>query len=267
MLRKLLKYSYIGLILLFLYLPIIVIIIFSFNGIRNQTIFSGFSLQWYKEIFESRKLMEAIKTSISISIIATIVSTTIGTFAAIGIFYMGNRLKNISLTVNNIPILNPDIVTGLTLMMLFGIFTITRGYMTMLMAHIMFSIPFVILAIMPKLRQLNKHMLEAALDLGAKPFGAIIRVIIPNILPGIIVGALIAFTMSIDDFVISYFTTGDSVENISIWIYSQSKRGVSPAGNAVFTIMVVIIMSSLLLYNLYSIKKQKRKLKLKGEIK
>ena len=245
-----------GLTLLFFYLPILYIIIFSFNGTKSLTRLDGFSLQWYEKMFADPVMMSAIGYTILIAVIATVVSTILGTFTAIGLSKCGKALRTSVERVNELPVMNPDIVTGISLLMLFSALAVSKGFVTMLLAHIMFCTPFVILSIMPKLRTLDPNLTDAALDLGATPFQAMIKVIIPQIKPSIIAGALIAFTMSFDDFVISYFVTGNGVQNISILVYAMSKR-VNPSINALSTLVIVIITISLIAVNLIPIIKRK----------
>lgn len=237
-------------ILAFLYLPILSLMIFSFNDSRSLTSWSGFSLQWYKALFENREMMTAITTTITIALISTFVATVLGTLAAIGISKSRRLVKELVLSVNNFPILNPEIVTAIGLMLLYSSLNIEKGFMTMLLAHIIFSTPYVILSVLPRLRRLDPDIAEAALDLGATPLQALWKVIVPMITPGIVSGALIAFTMSFDDFVISYFVSGNGVKNISILVYTMSKR-INPTINALSTILVVIITIVLLVVNLY----------------
>jgi spermidine/putrescine transport system permease protein len=242
----------IGIILLFFYMPILSLMVFSFNDSRSLTAWSGFSLQWYEALFRNREVMMAISTTVSIALISTLVSTVLGTLAAIGVSKSRRIIKELVLNVNNFPILNPEIVTAIGLMLLYSTLNIQKGFMTMLLAHIIFSTPYVILSVLPRLRRLDPDIAEAALDLGATPLQALVKVIVPMILPGVISGALIAFTMSFDDFVISYFVTGNGVKNISILVYTMSKR-INPTINALSTIMVVIITVVLVVVNLYPI--------------
>lgn len=239
---------YLGLILLFFYLPIAYVIFFSFNESKSLTNFTGFSLRWYEKMFESRSMMESVYYSLLVAIIATIVSTIIGTIVAIGLSKSNKVIKQIVTQVNNLPMLNPDIVTAIGLMLFFSTLNIPTGFGTLLIAHIIFCIPYVILSINPKLRQLDDNIAEAALDLGCTPFEALWKVIIPQIKEGIISGALIAFTMSFDDFVISYFTTGPGINNISTYVYSSVKR-INPSINALSTIIVLGITLVLILKN------------------
>ncbi len=243
---------FIGVILLFFYLPIISLMVFSFNESRSLTSWSGFSFQWYEALFKNREIMMAIYTTISIALISTFVATIMGTLAAIGVSKSRRIIKELVLNVNNFPILNPEIVTAIGLMLLYSTLNIQKGFLTMLLAHIIFSTPYVILSVLPRLRRLDPDIAEAALDLGATPLQALVKVIVPMILPGVISGALIAFTMSFDDFVISYFVTGNGVKNISILVYTMSKR-INPTINALSTIMVVIITLVLLVVNLYPV--------------
>ena len=237
-------------VLSFFYLPILSLMIFSFNDSRSLTSWSGFSLQWYQALFENREMMTAITTTITIALISTLVATVMGTLAAIGISKSRRLIKELVLSVNNFPILNPEIVTAIGLMLMYSSLNIEKGFITMLLAHIIFSTPYVILSVLPRIRRLDPDIAEAALDLGATPLQALWKVIVPMIAPGIVSGALIAFTMSFDDFVISYFVSGNGVKNISILVYTMSKR-INPTINALSTILVVIITIVLLVVNLY----------------
>ncbi len=237
------------LMLVFFYLPILYMIVFSFNESKSLTAFSGFSLRWYKHMLESRDMMEALYTTFSIALIATFVSTIVGTIAAIGLSKSRRIVRSIMEQVNNLPIMNPEIVTAIGFMLLFITFQVEKGYVTMLLAHIAFCIPYVILSVMPKIRGLDPNLADAAMDLGATPWQALTKVIVPQITPGIVSGALIAFTMSIDDFIISYFVTGSGVKNLSIMVYTMSKR-INPSINAISTLMVVIITAVLLIINI-----------------
>lgn len=239
---------FMGFVMLFMYAPIIYMIVFSFNKGKSLTKFSGFSLQWYEKMFANNTMMEALFYTIAVAVIATIVSTVVGTITAIGLSKSRRVVRNVVEQVNQLPIMNPEIVTAVGLLMLFGAIHIAKGFFTMLLAHIMFCIPYVILSVMPKLRSLNPNIAEAAMDLGATPWQALTKVIVPQCMPGIISGALIAFTMSFDDFVISYFVTGNGVSNISILVYTESRR-VNPSINALSTLIVAIITIALTLAN------------------
>jgi spermidine/putrescine transport system permease protein len=247
--KRALSRGYLGLILVFLYAPILVLIAFSFNSIRSMSKWGGFSFRWYTELFQNDTIMSALWVTVSVAVIAAIVATALGTLAAIGIHGYRRRTQNLVLNVTYLPILNPDIVTGLSLMLLFLFVGLPRGYFTLVLAHITFNIPYVILSVLPKLRQMDPNLYEAALDLGATPGYALRRVIIPEIMPGIVTGALLALTLSLDDFVISLFTqTGTS--NISILVYSMARRSINPQINALSTLLFVAVLALLFIVNL-----------------
>ncbi|NLB42039.1 MAG: ABC transporter permease [Clostridiales bacterium] len=247
---RFLKKSYVFLIFSFLYAPILVLVVFSFNESKSRANWEGFTLNWYIELFQDRQIMSALYYTLLISVLSSIIATLIGIIASIGIFSMKKRPQSLVLNVNYLPILNPDIVTGISLMVLFIFAKIPLGFVTMLLAHITFNIPYVILSIMPKLKQMNKHLYEAALDLGATPMEAFWKVILPEIMPGIVTGFLLAFTLSLDDFVISFFTTGSGVNNLSIVIYGMARRGISPKINALSTLMFISVLLLLIIVNL-----------------
>ncbi|MBP3916866.1 MULTISPECIES: ABC transporter permease [unclassified Clostridium] len=261
MIRKLesfIKRFYLILIFIFLYTPIVTLMVFSFNDSKSMGKWSGFTLRWYTQLFQNARIMEALKYTIIIAVISSIVATIIGTFAAIGIHRMKGVPKKTLLNINNLPVLNPDIVTGISIMSLFiFIFPLLNkiginaqfGFTTMLLAHITFNIPYVVLSVLPKLRQLPSNITEAALDLGATPGYAMRKIILPQIKPGIVAGLLMAFTMSIDDFVISFFTTGPGVTNLSIEIYSMARKGINPSINALSTLMFITVLTLLLIVN------------------
>jgi len=245
---KVLKKLYIALILIFLYAPIVVMIVLSFNEGRSPAQWEGFSFKWYVELFGDRNIMEALKVTVSVAVIATVVSTVLGTLAAIGIHAMKKGWASWILNISYLPMTMPDIVTGISLMLLFIQINIPTGFWTMVLAHIAFDTPYVLFNVLPRLRQMNPNMYEAALDLGCTPMKAIFKVIIPEISPGIVTGMLMAFTMSIDDFIISYFT-GGTVNNLSMAVYGSAKRGVSPSMYALFALMFVVVLSLLLIIN------------------
>lgn len=250
------------LVIAFFYLPIFYMIVFSFNDGKSLTNFTGFSLRWYRHMLESGDMMEALYTTFSVALIATFVSTVVGTISAIGLSKSKKIIRNLVEQVNNFPMMNPEIVTAIGFMLLFITFRIDKGYMTMLLAHIAFCIPYVMLSVMPKIRSLDPNLADAAMDLGATPWQALVKVIVPQIAPGIVSGALIAFTMSVDDFIISYFVTGRGVKNLSIMVYTMSKR-VNPSINAISTLVVVIITIALLLINIvpmFTAKRAKREI-------
>lgn len=236
------KKLYASLIFLFLYGPIIVLIVFSFNASKSRGTWDGFTLKWYFELFESTSIMTALYYTLLCAVIATIISTVIGTFAAIGISGINGIQRSILMNLNYIPVVNPDIVTAVSLMTLYGLTGLELGFFTMLLSHIAFCTPYVTLSVLPKLKSLDKNIAEAALDLGASPMYALVKVVIPEISPGIVTGALIAFTLSIDDFVISFFNTGNGVKNLSIEIFSMAKRGVKPTINALSTLMFLAMV-------------------------
>ena len=243
--------------MLFFYLPILYIIIFSFNDSRSLTKFGGFSLRWYEKMFADSTMMEAVLYTVIIAIIATVVATVVGTITAIGLSKSRKVVQKMVERINDLPVMNPDIVTAISLLMFFSVLTVKKGFGTLLIAHIMFCIPYVMLSVTPKLRSLDPNLIDAAMDLGATPFQALAKVIVPQIKPGIVSGALIAFTMSFDDFVISYFTTGNGVNNISILVYTMSKR-VNPSINALSTIVILLIMLVLGVVNIVPIVREKR---------
>ena len=243
--------------MLFFYLPILYIIVFSFNDSRSLTKFSGFSLRWYEKMFADSTMMEAVLYTVIIAVIATVVATVAGTITAIGLSKSRKVVQKMVERINDLPVMNPDIVTAISLLMFFSVLTVKKGFGTLLIAHIMFCIPYVMLSVTPKLRSLDPNLIDAAMDLGATPFQALAKVIVPQIKPGIVSGALIAFTMSFDDFVISYFTTGNGVNNISILVYTMSKR-VNPSFNALSTIVILLITLVLGVVNIVPIVREKR---------
>ena len=245
-----------ALTLLFFYLPIFYIILFSFNDSRSLTKFGGFSLRWYEKMFSDSTMMEAVFYTVIIAVLATVISTVVGTVTAIGLSKSKKIVQTMVERVNDLPVMNPEIVTAISLLMFFSILSVRKGFGTLLIAHIMFCIPYVMLSVTPKLRSLDPNLIDAAMDLGATPFQALIKVIVPQIRPGIISGALIAFTMSFDDFIISYFVTGNGVNNISILVYTMSKR-VNPSINALSTIVILLITLALGVVNVVPILREK----------
>ena len=237
-----------ALLLVFFYAPILFMIIFSFNSSKSLTHFTGFSLRWYEAMLKNHGMMESLYVTIVIALLATIISTIIGTITAIGLSKSKKVLRAFISQVNDFPIMNPEIVTAIGLMLLFITFQIEKGFVTLLLAHIAFCIPYVILSIMPKIKSLDPNLADAAMDLGATPWQALVKVIVPQIMPGIVSGALIAFTMSFDDFVISYFVTGQGVKNLSIIVYTMSTR-INPSVNAISTLVVLLITITLTIVN------------------
>ena len=242
---------------LFLYAPIISLAVFSFNDAKSMAKWSGFSLRWYQELFQNERILDALYYTILIALLAAAISTIVGTITAIGIHKMRQgKVRGLLLNINYLPVLNPDIVTGVALMSLYVFIKLEFGFTTMLLSHIVFDIPYVILSVLPKLKQLPANIEDAAMDLGATPWYALRKVVLPQIKPGIISGMLIAFTMSIDDFVISFFTTGNGVTNLAIEVYSMTGRGLTPEINALSTLMFVAVLILLLLSNLAANKKE-----------
>lgn len=234
--------------IVFFYMPIIFMVVFSFNESKSLTHFTGFSLRWYEAMLKNHGMMESLYVTIIIALLATIVSTFVGTITAIGLSKSKKVIRNLVTQINDFPMMNPEIVTAIGLMLLFITFKIERGFVTLLLAHIAFCIPYVMLSVMPKIRSLDPNLADAAMDLGATPWQALSKVIVPQIMPGIVSGALIAFTMSFDDFIISYFSTGGGVKNLSIMVYTMSKR-VNPSINAISSLVVVLITIVLVLVN------------------
>jgi len=248
--KRFLKRGYAILIYLFLYAPILILIVFSFNASKSRGVWAGFTLNWYLELFKDRQIMKALSNTMIIAILSAVIATVIGTAAAIGIHNMKRLKKTIIMNLTYIPVVNPDIVTGLSLMLLFVFTTFQLGFISLLLAHITFNIPYVILSVLPKLKQLDKNLYEAALDLGATPFYAYRKVILPEITPGVVTGFLLAFTLSVDDFVISFFTTGSGVSTLSIIIYSMARRGINPKINALSSLLFLTVLLLLIIVNL-----------------
>ncbi len=256
--NKILSIGYIAFCFIFFYLPIVVTMFFSFNSSKSLTKFDGFSMRWYANLLADHEIMDAVIVSLSIAVIATAVATVLGTITAIGLSKNKRVVREWIININNVPIMNPEIVTAISLMILFSSMKIEKGYLTMLLAHIAFCTPYVITNVYPKVRSLDPNLANAAMDLGATPFQAITKVIVPMIKEGIYAGMLLSFTMSFDDFVISYFVTGNGVSNISIILYTMTKRA-NPTINALSTIVIVVIMAVLLVVNLAPMIMKKKK--------
>ena len=246
---KVFRTLWMALLMLFLYAPILVMIALSFNASVSRSQWTGFTFDWYVKLFHDPAILGALKTTIEVAVIATVVSTVIGTLGAIGIHSMNTGMANVLINVSYLPMTTPDIVTGVSLMLMFIFVHVPLGKWTMIMAHIAFDTPYVLFSVLPKLRQMNPNLYEAALDLGCHPIKALYKVIIPEITPGIFTGALLAFTMSLDDFVISYFTSSDMYPNLSRIVYSSTKLGVKPTMYALSTLMFVTILLLLVLIN------------------
>ncbi len=247
MVKKGIERVYLGLILLFLYAPILTLMIFSFNDSKSRAKWGGFTLKWYQSMFNDPIIVKSLYYTLTIALLSAVIATVIGTAAAIGIQAMSRKRRDTIMNVTYLPVLNADIVTGIAFMLFFIGIGLKLGFSTMLLAHITFNIPYVILSILPKLRSMNKFTYEAALDLGATSLMAVRKVILPEIAPNIITGFLLAFTLSLDDFVISYFTAGNGVSNLSITIYTMTRRGIKPEINAISTILFLAILILLLI--------------------
>lgn len=257
--KKIIERIYLALIFIFLYAPIIILMVFSFNDSKLRGKWVGFTFKWYENLLNDPIILKSIYTTFIVAIIATIISTIVGTISAIAINELRGKKKAVVLNINYLPVVNPDIVTAIALMGLFGLINMKMGYTTMILSHIVFCIPYVILSILPKLSQMNKNTVEAALDLGATYPQAITKVVIPQIKPAILTGALMSFTLSIDDFVISFFNTSQDVTNLSITIYSMARKGINPSINAISTIMFILLLILLVIINKRSEKNNKRK--------
>ena len=259
------------LVYLFLYAPIVLLIIFSFNATKSNRVWGGFSLAWYGELLNNARLLGAVRTTVILSVLAAFIATILGTAAAIGFYSMRRRARGVCMSVNNIPLTNADIITGVSMMLLFvfaiGVFNgsflsdllgvrWSTGFGTLLIAHITFNAPYVILSVMPRLRGLDPNVYEAAQDLGASGWYAFRKVILPEIMPGVLNGLIIAFTMSIDDFVISYFTKGSGVSTLAVEIYTAVKKPVTPEINALSTLMFLVVFALLLTVNIRQVRQE-----------
>ena len=246
--KKALK-LYTFLIYVFLYAPIIVLIIFSFNNSKSHS-WKGFTLKWYTELFSNSVIINSLATTLLVAVIAGIVSTVIGTSAAIGIHSLKKRTRSLIMNATYLPVINPEIVTGISFMLLFIIILGHLSFLSIVLSHITFCIPYVIISVLPKLRQMNPHLYEAALDLGCKPIQAFFKVVLPEIMPGVFTGMLMAFTLSLDDFVISYFTSGSDAQPLPVTIFAMTRRQVSPQINALSTLLFIAVLILLLLRNI-----------------
>ncbi len=264
MVKSAAKRIYLILILIFLYAPILTLVVLSFNSSKSRAKWGGFTLDWYKELFQNEDILNALYTTLIIAFLSAFIAVIIGTMASIAMNAMKKTPRMILTAVTNIPMLNADIVTGISLMLLFiGINTVLRinfelGFTTVLLSHITFNIPYVILSVMPKLKQTNKSTYEAALDLGASPLYAFFKVILPDIFPGILSGFLLAFTMSLDDFIITHFTKGPGVDTLSTMIYAEVRKGIKPEMYALSTLMFVAVIILLVLINRKPARKEQR---------
>ena len=251
--RKFFAGTYLGLMLVFLYAPIVILIVYSFNGSKTLGNWTGFTFDWYAQLFQTPEITDALIVTLSVAAISSVVSTLLGTYAAIGLHAMKRRGRVIYENISQLPMVNPDLVTGISLMLLFLFVGLRDGYTRLVIAHITFNLPYVIFSVLPKLRQSSDMLYEAALDLGCTPMQAIHKVVVPDIMPGIVSGLILAFTLSIDDFVISFFA-GNGVDNLSMYIYASARRGVNPA---LSTIIFVPVVTLLLIVNLRTIRQEK----------
>ena len=260
---KKLSKIYLALLFIFLYAPIFVLIVYSFNESKSKTVFSGFTFDWYVKLFNNELIMTSLRNTLIIAIVASVISTVLGTAAAIGFSKMRKIPRALAMNVNNIPIINPEIVTGVSLMLLFVFFAARMhfefGMGTLIIAHITFDVPYVILNVLPKLRQMNPHIYEAAQDLGCNPLKAFFKVVMPEIMPGVLSGFLMSFAYSLDDFVISYFTSGSNSQTLPITIYSMTRRKVSPEINALSTIIFIVVVTVLVVKNIVEKRDIKKK--------
>lgn len=253
---------YIGLCMLFLYAPILVLIVFSFNESKSRAFFTGFTFKWYRQLFENELIMTSLFNSLLIALLASAISAVVGTAAAVGISKFGKRARGVIMNVTYLPVLNPEIVTGISMMLLFvyfkNLFGFRMGFGTVLIAHVTFCLPYVILNVLPKLRQMDQSLFEAAMDLGCHPMAALFKVVIPQIMPGITAGFLMAFTISLDDFVVTYFTSGSGFKMLPVTIYSMVKKKVNPQINALSTIIFLIVLALLAVMNIVEARRAKR---------
>lgn len=249
MIRAALRKIYIVLIFIFLYAPIFTLIVLSFNASKTRAKWGGFTLKWYTNLFENDAILQALGNTLLIALLSSLIATLIGTIACISMQSMKKRYRSILMGITNIPMLNAEIVTGISLMLLFIFFGIKFGFVTILLAHITFNIPYVILSVMPRMKQLNPSTYEAALDLGASQLQAFFKVVFPDLLPGILSGFLMAFTMSLDDFIITHFTKGPGIDTLSTKIYTEVRKGIKPEMYALSTLIFVSVLVLLILIN------------------
>lgn len=247
--KNFLRKFYIGLIVIFLYAPIVTLMVLSFNASKTRAKWGGFTIKWYVELFSNEAIMQALWNTLAIAFLSSFIATIIGTICCVAMSSMGRRSRTILMGIANIPMLNADIVTGISLMLLFISLGVRFGFGTILISHITFNIPYVILSVMPRMKQLNPHVYEAALDLGASHLKAFFKVVFPDILPGVLTGFLMAFTMSLDDFIITHFTKGAGIDTLSTKIYTEVKKGIKPEMYALSTLIFVCVIVLLTLVN------------------
>lgn len=251
--------GYTGLVLLFLYMPIAIMIVFSFNSTKSRSNWTGFSWRWYEQLLHNEEIIRALMATLTVAAVSAVVATLLGTLAAVGIQGMKKASKSATLNFTYLPIVSPEIILGVSLMLLFVLFNFNFGIGTLIIAHITFNLPYVILCVMPKLRQVDKHIFEAALDLGCTARQAFVKVMLPEIMPGIVTGFLMSLTFSLDDFNVSYFVSGDKFQTLPILIYSMTRRRISPEINALSTIIFVVVLLILVAVNLKDIRKAPNK--------
>lgn len=263
--KKLSSKIYLTLVMLFLYVPIFVLIVFSFNDSKSKSVFTGFTFEWYEKLFRNEMILSSLRNTLIVAVIASVAATILGTAAAVGINKMRKIPKMFVMNITNIPVINPEIVTGVSLMLLFVFFSarmnLEFGFTTLIIAHITFDVPYVILNVLPKLRQMNPNLYEAAQDLGCSPIKSFYKVILPEIMPGVLSGFLMAFAFSLDDFVVSYFTSGTTSQTLPITIYSMTRKRVNPQVNALSTIIFVVVMIVLISKNIIEKKSIERTVK------
>lgn len=247
--KETLSQCYLAFIVLFMYAPIVTLVALSFNSGRSRAQWSGFTYDWYAEMWADQAIMAALRNTIIIAFVSAFIATVLGTMAAIGINNMKSVSRNTVMSITNIPMLNADIVTGISMMLCFIAFGISLGFHTILIAHITFNLPYVILSVMPKVRQASKDTYEAALDLGATPVQAFFKVVLPELMPGITSGFMLAFTMSLDDFIITHFTRGAGIDTISTLVYSQVRKGIKPTMYALSTVIFLTVFVVLMIGN------------------
>ena len=257
-LRKFFQRFYLALLIFFLYLPIFMLMVFSFNEGKTMSKWSGFTMDWYAQLFQDPVIMESLWVTISVAVLSSLIACLIGTLAAIGINSFKKWTRNLTLNLTYIPMMNADIVTGISLLLFFIFVKIPRGYLTLLISHVVFNVPYVIFSVLPRLKGMDENLYEAALDMGATPSYAIRKFIVPELLPGIVTGFIMAFTMSFDDFVISFFSTQGIVNNLSVYVYSMARVGINPKINALSTIMFVFVIALLLIINIRADRQAKR---------
>ncbi len=257
--KRVFERLYLAILLVFMYAPIVTLIVLSFNSSKSRARWGGFTLKWYTQLFSDEAVASALVNTLSIAILATIFSTIIGTVACIAMVGLSSKIRSTLTAITNIPMINADIVTGISLMLLFRFFHLSSGFSTILLAHITFNIPFVMLSVLPRIKNMNYYVYEAALDLGATPLYAFTKTILPDIVPGIVSGALMAFTMSLDDFIITYFTKGSGFETLSTLIYNEVKRGIQPEIYALSAIIFVVVLALLLITDRAEHKKNREK--------